>query len=94
MLLLLTVLHARLPSCLQTQVMMTFSNLMCCFPTPALCRQTAGAEQAPLVQQLLQSLMVPAAEGCATCGAAFVDVAVHEDCYGVPRFVSATRVGL
>lgn len=50
--------------------------------------QTAGAEQAPLVQQLLQSLRVPAA------GAelpAFGGVVVHEDCYGVPRFVSATR---
>jgi hypothetical protein len=46
--------------------------------------QTAGSEQAPLVQQLLQQQQAGSAP-------AFRDVRVHEDCYGVPRFVSATR---
>lgn len=59
--------------------------------------QTAGAQQAPLVQQLLQSLQVPAGGPANTQSQsgdgrpAFADVVVHEDCYGVPRFVSATR---
>eukprot|EP00879_Flechtneria_rotunda_P023690 GHRR01025079.1.p2 GENE.GHRR01025079.1~~GHRR01025079.1.p2 ORF type:complete len:122 (-),score=37.24 GHRR01025079.1:40-405(-) len=47
--------------------------------------QTAGNEQAYLVQQLLHQFVtlshVPA----------FTDVKVHDDCYGIPRFVSATR---
>lgn len=57
-------------------------------PGGFLALETAGAEQAPLVQRLLQSLKEPRAAG-SSC--AFADVIVHEDCYGVPRFVSATR---
>jgi len=53
--------------------------------------QTAGADQAPLVQQLLEQLQAPAADAADTARTAFVNVAVHADCYGVPRFVSATR---
>lgn len=61
----------------------------CSLAVPACC-QTAGAEQAPLVQQLLQSLQEPGAGS--SC--AFTNVTIHEDCYGVPRFVSATRSSL
>lgn len=53
--------------------------------------ETAGADQAPLVQQLLEQLQAPAADAADTARTAFVNVAVHADCYGVPRFVSATR---
>ncbi|WIA33827.1 hypothetical protein OEZ86_006936 [Tetradesmus obliquus] len=53
-------------------------------PGGFLALETAGSEQAPLVQQLLQEQQAGGA-------AAFRDVRVHEDCYGVPRFVSATR---
>jgi hypothetical protein len=57
-------------------------RLPACLPA-ALLLQTAGSEQALLVQQLLQEQQAGGAP-------AFRDVRVHEDCYGVPRFVSAT----
>eukprot|EP00879_Flechtneria_rotunda_P022389 GHRR01023624.1.p1 GENE.GHRR01023624.1~~GHRR01023624.1.p1 ORF type:complete len:167 (+),score=61.83 GHRR01023624.1:917-1417(+) len=54
-------------------------------PGGFLALETAGNEQAYLVQQLLHQFVtlshVPA----------FTDVKVHDDCYGIPRFVSATR---
>lgn len=75
------VLHVLTPSPALWSPQMT-----CSLAVPACC-QTAGAEQAPLVQQLLQSLREPGAGS--SC--AFTNVTIHEDCYGVPRFVSATR---
>lgn len=46
--------------------------------------QTAGNEQACMVKRMLEAQQL---QGCA----AFVDVQVHDDCFGVPRFVVATR---
>lgn len=66
-----------------------FAPCVCCFTV--LVFQTAGADQAPLVQQLLERLQAPAAGAADIARTAFVNVAVHADCYGVPRFVSATR---
>jgi hypothetical protein len=67
-------------------------------PALSLYSQTAGAEQAPLVQKLLQDLQAPSdsdspgnAAAAAAAAAAFRDSTVHDDCYGVPRFVSAIR---
>lgn len=48
------------------------------------CMQTAGEEQANLVQQLLHKQQQ---QGMCI----FVDARVHVDCFGVPRFVTATR---
>jgi methylase of polypeptide subunit release factors len=71
-------------------------------PGGFLCLETAGAEQAPLVQQLLQALQAAPCDaapgndsssggGVGGGARAFADVRVHGDCYGVPRFVTATR---
>lgn len=43
------------------------------------------------MQRLLQRLHVPLDSECLNVQAAFMDVVVHDDCYGVPRFVTATR---
>lgn len=54
--------------------------------------QTAGNDQAHLVQQLLQEQSEGGGSGVSSGGvAAFVNVAVHEDCFGVVRFVTASR---
>jgi hypothetical protein len=58
--------------------------------------QTAGADQAPLVQQLLQTLRADGQPGGSESSLelAFVEARVHKDCYGVPRFVTASRASL
>ena len=56
--------------------------------------QTAGGDQATQVQKLLlrlDSYGKKAPEGGQPVQPAFLEVKVHEDCYRVVRFVSATR---
>jgi hypothetical protein len=56
--------------------------------------QTAGGDQAMHVQKLLMQLDKYgklAAEGSRPGEPAFLEVKVHQDCYKVARFVSATK---
>lgn len=47
--------------------------------------ETAGRDQAFLVAKLLEEMQTDA------CSPAFTDIRVVEDCFGVPRFVTASR---
>eukprot|EP00775_Hariotina_reticulata_P001556 gene1556-1896_t len=62
-------------------------------PGGFLALETAGNEQAYLVQKMLQQLQASRTTSAESAGLhAFRDVVVHDDCYGVPRFVTASRV--